>query len=92
MYIRKNKLQRLLTLITRRKLTFAGHVMRKRNMETDLLMGSAFGRRGRGRPNTRFADNIKENLCGRGFVEIYRMPQGRTLWRATVASYKSSVS
>lgn len=55
-------------------------------------MGSAYGSRGRVRPKTRFTGNIKENLGGRGFVEMYRMAQDMALWRATVASYKTSFS
>ena len=58
--MRINRKQRLLTSITRRKMAFVGHVMKKQNFETDLLIGAVYGKRGRGRLKTRYSDNIKK--------------------------------
>ncbi|KAG1687936.1 hypothetical protein GQR58_008217 [Nymphon striatum] len=44
---------------------FVGHVLRKHNFEKNLLTGSVYGKRGRGKPKTRYSDNIKENMNGR---------------------------
>lgn len=57
--------ERLLSVINRRMMAFAGHILRKRDCEKDLLTGTVYGKRGRERPKTRYRDNIRENLGGR---------------------------
>ena len=37
----------------------------------------------RGRPKTRFSDNVKEIAGGRGLIDLHRLAQDRRLWRAT---------
>ncbi|KAG1714294.1 U3 small nucleolar RNA-associated protein 14 A [Nymphon striatum] len=51
-------------------------------------MGTAYGNRGRGRPKTRFSDNIKEIGGGRSFVALYEMAQDRDAWRATAVQFE----
>ena len=41
--------ERLLTTINRRKMSFVGHGLRYKDISCDLLMGSVYGNRGRGR-------------------------------------------
>ncbi|KAG1672542.1 hypothetical protein GQR58_015942 [Nymphon striatum] len=57
----------------------------------DLLMGTVYGNRGRGRLKTRFSDNSKEIGNGRSFVALYRMAQDRVSWRATAVQFEPTV-
>ncbi|KAG1668442.1 hypothetical protein GQR58_017864 [Nymphon striatum] len=57
----------------------------------DLLMGTVYGNRGRGRLKTRFSDNSKEIGNGRSFVALYRMAQDRVSWRATAVQFEPTI-
>ena len=76
-------IERLLTTIVKRKMAFVGHVLRKGDFCKDLLIGAVYGKRGKGRPKTRYSDNIREYDENRSFVESYRLAQNRQAWRAT---------
>ena len=39
-------------------MAFVGHVFRKGDICTDLLIGAVYEKRGKGRPKTRYSDNI----------------------------------
>ena len=56
---------------------FIEHVMIKQSLVTNLLIGPACRRCGKGNPNVGFPDNSKESKGGRGCVEIYRFVQDR---------------
>ena len=75
--------ERLLTTLNRRKMAFVGHIFRGNDISSDLFTGTVYGKRGRGRPKTRYSDNVKEIAGGRGFIDLYRLAQDRSLWRAT---------
>ncbi|KAG1653301.1 Symplekin [Nymphon striatum] len=60
----------LRTKLSRRKMSFVGHIFRSNDIDKELLMGTAYGNRGRGRPKTRFSDNIKEIGGGRILVSF----------------------
>ena len=75
--------ERLLTTLNRGKIAFVGHILRGKDISTDLFMGMVHGKRGRGRPKTRYSDNVKEIADGRGLTNLYRLAQDRRLWRAT---------
>ena len=75
--------ERLLTTIVKRKIAFVGHVFRKDNICKDLLIGAVYGKRGKGRPKTRYSDNIREFGGNRSFADLYRLAQNRDAWRAT---------
>ena len=49
-------------------MSFISYILRSDQLEKDLLVGSVYGNRKRGRPKTRISDNIKEisgkELCG----------------------------
>ena len=72
---------RLLNVINRRKLSFVGHVLRSNGLDKTLVIGMVFGSRGRGRPKTRFSDNIKEISGGLSLVSLCKLAQDRTNWR-----------
>ena len=63
-------IERLLTTIVKRKMAFVGHVLRKGDICKDLLIGAVHGRRGKGRPKTRYSETF-ENLVGIGALLIY---------------------
>ena len=76
--------ERLLTTLSRRKMSFIGHILRVNDTTTDLFMGIVYGKRGIGRPKVRYSDNIKEIADGRSIIEIFRMALDKREWRATV--------
>ena len=67
--------ERLLTTLNRRKMAFVEHVLRGKDISTDLFMGMVYGKRGRGRPKTRYSNNVKEIADGRGLTDLYRVSQ-----------------
>ena len=52
--------ERLLATVLRRKLQYFGHVVRARNLCTEILEGRINGKRRRGRPMRRWTDDIKD--------------------------------
>jgi len=50
----------LLKLIAKQKLSYFGHVMRGNVFEKSIMMGMGDGSRGRGRPRTRWMDQVRE--------------------------------
>ena len=66
--------------IDRRKLAFLGHGVRRGGLGKDLVTGMVFGKRKRGRPKTKYKDNIKE-LTNLSMVQVYRMVQDRREWK-----------
>ena len=83
--------ERLLTTINSRKMSFVGHVLRHKDISCDLFMGSVYGNRGRGRPKTRYSDNIRDGAGIRSIVAIYRLAHDRDKWRVTAVSCVPSV-
>ena len=47
-------------MATKQKLSFFGHVMRNDGLKKSVMMDIGEGKRGRGRPRTRWLDEIKE--------------------------------
>ena len=54
--------KRLLATIIKRKMAFAGHILRGNSIEFDNLTSMIYGKRGRGRSKTKFQDNVKEYI------------------------------
>jgi len=63
-------------------MAFVGHVFRKGDICTDLLIGAVYGKRGKGRPKTRYCDNIREFGGNQSCSDLYRLAQNREAWRA----------
>ena len=54
--------------------------MKKSNLETDPLLGSAYRKLERGRLKARFLDNIKDHLGSSRLVDIYDIMDLSWLW------------
>eukprot|EP00795_Rhopilema_esculentum_P007185 gene7185-biopygen8579 len=81
----------LLNLIHRAQLTYFGHAARKPDdsIEKIAILGMVEGSRGRGRPPTRWTDNIK-SLTGMQLYEALTMAQNRVDWREMVMAVTSN--
>ena len=86
-----NVSKRLLATINCRKMAFVGHILKGKDITSDLLLGMVYGTRGRGRPKVRFSDNIKEISGGRSMTQLYRMAQDRRKWRATAVYFEPPI-
>ena len=65
----------------KQKMTYFGHVARKRNsLERDIMVGEGEGARKRGRPRRRWLEEIKE-WTGSTIPELMRAAQDRVKWR-----------
>ena len=64
-------------------MAFVRQVFRKGDICNDLLIGTVYGKRGKGRPKTRYSDNIREFGGNRSFADLYRIAQNREAWGAT---------
>ena len=65
------------------KLNYFGHLKRHDTLERDVLEGMAEGKRGRGRPQRRWQQDIQEWL-NNGVTECGRWAQDRDFFRRTV--------
>ena len=60
-----------------------GHVFRKGDICTDLLIGAVYGKIGKGRPKTWYSDNVRKFGGNRSFADLNRLAHSREAWRAT---------
>ena len=72
-------------------MAFIGHILRRKDITSDLLLEMVNGTRGRGRPKARYSDNIKEISGGRSTIQLYRIAQDRRKWRATAVYFEPPV-
>ena len=75
--------KRVLNSRTKRKLRFLGTVARSDRLSKDILSGKVPGRRNRGRPKRRLAENVKES-AGISMAKLCGMAQNRDNWRTFV--------
>ena len=74
----------LLNIIDKGRLTYFGHIMRADDsLEKTIMQGKLEGKRGRGRPKTRWWDNVLARV-GRPPIEIIRKTTDRSAWRQLV--------
>ena len=83
--------ERLLKTINLRTMAFIGHILRGKDITSDLLLGMVYGMRGRGRLKVRYSDNIKEISGGKSMLQLYRMAQDRRKWRATAVYFEPPI-
>ena len=67
----------------RRKLGFFGHVMRSDELEKRLMLAHGDGRRRRGRPRSKWMDEIHE-ITGMKLAELRDVTTERKIWRNMV--------
>ena len=75
----------LLSIITKKKLQYFGHIIRKNSLEKLLLEGKVDGKRQRARPRRMWMDDIKGWTNKSSYAECVRDAQDRTVWRAMTA-------
>ena len=73
-------------IITRRKLKYFGHQLRRNGMGKALIEGNAEGDRGRGRPRRQWKDDLKQ-WTGKGLAELKRIAEDRERWRSSVQQW-----
>jgi len=73
----------LLAAVQRRKLQYFGHVVRARNLCTEILEGRIDGKRRRGRPMRTCTDGVKD-WSNRSVAECSRLARDRPQWRLLV--------
>lgn len=80
--------RRLLPTIVKRKLQFAGHILRGSGglLSTAALEGRINGRRGRGRPRRNWIDDVREWTGIYNYGAIKRKAEDRVLWRNMAAN------
>ena len=69
--------------IIKQKLSFFGHVMRANGLEKSIMLGMGEGKRGRGRPRTRWLDEI-QSTTGLNLHQLSVAVEDRNRWRARV--------
>ena len=78
----------LVSVVTRSRLRWYGHMERMgRDRLTKMIYdGEVAGRRGRGRPRTRWSDCMKDDLraLGMDVAEAQVLCQDRTAWRRRI--------
>ena len=73
----------LQAMITKQTLSFFGHVMRANGLEKSIMLEMGEGQRGRGRPRTRWLDEI-QSTTGLTLHQLSIAVQDRNVWRARV--------
>ena len=88
MQVAIGKYDELLTLVTKRKLRWFGHIPRSSGLAKTILQDTVQGKRRKGRHKKRWEDNIKE-WTGMDFASSTRAAEDRTRWKGIAA--KSAV-
>ena len=73
----------LLTIVTRRKLQWHGHVSRSSGLAKTIYQGTVKGGRRQGRQRKRWEENIRE-WTGLEFAKSQRAVENREYWRKLV--------
>jgi hypothetical protein len=86
--VQKPSVNGIIRMIESRRMKWAGHVARMREMRSSyrILVGKPEGKRPLGRPRCRWTDNMKMNLREIGWdgVDWIELVQDRDQWRAVV--------
>ena len=81
-----NVKRKLLETIKNRKMTFLGHVMRRKGIENLSLTGRVEGKRARGRQRMTYLSNIKEWTNRKNGNELIQACQDRDIWRSMIVN------
>ena len=71
-------------IVVKRKMSYFGHMSRKKNLNLTktIVQGKPEGKRGKGRPRTAYVDNIKQ-WTGLSAHGAFQATQDREAWRQT---------
>ena len=77
-----NTKRELFGIVVKRKMSYFGHMSRKKNLNLTktVVQGKPEGRRGKGRPRTAYMDNIKQ-WTGLSAQRAFQAAQNRDDWR-----------
>ena len=75
----------IILTITKRKITYFGHMIRRNNIHRLLLEGPLEWKRSRGRPRTEWMTNITE-WTGMRYEDLVRLVQDRETWKIMTAN------
>ena len=76
-----NNKERMMRKIERKKLKYFGHIIRQDSLHRSILDGKVNGKRGPGRPRTKWTTNVCR-WTGQPYEEAVRLAQDRLVWRA----------
>ena len=79
----------MMTLITKRRLQYLGHVIRGDRLQAHLLEGISEGKRGRGRLRGSWLSDMVE-ITGLCFEQLKRIAGDREDWRAMIANIRTA--
>lgn len=74
---------RLIDHTDKAKLTYFGHIARKKNIENDMMVGAVWGKRRRGRQRMKWIDGICK-MMGQSVTVLTRLAKHREEWRDRV--------
>ena len=79
-----NTNRQLYGIVVKRKMSYFGHMSRKKNLNLTktIVQGKPEGKRGKGRPQTAYIDNIKQ-WTGLSAHGAFQAAQDREAWRQT---------
>ena len=85
-----NVKERLTQQLVKRKIRYAGHIMRGSSgpLLKLALEGKINGKRGRGRPRRSWMDDIKEWSDQKTYAEVKRKAEDRDVWRVMIANLR----
>ena len=86
---RTNSKRSLRDEITKRKLQYFGHVIRREKLQRVLMDGKIEGSRGRGRPRRTWVRDVTE-ATGKSYVECVRLAQRREKLQSMMVNEKNS--
>ena len=84
MFLDLNTYQQLDGIVVKRKMSYFGHMSRKKNLNLTktIVQGKPEGKRGKGRPRTAYIDNIKQ-WTGLSAHRAFQATHDRESWRQT---------
>lgn len=72
--------RRLMKEMGKRKIKFIGHVIRHNTFFVNILEGKVLGKKGRGRPRTKYLEDIKKRIGCDNYMELKRTANDRREW------------
>ena len=68
--------------LTRRRNNLIGHILRHDGLMKTIVEGQVEGKNGKGRPRTKYMEQVKKDVKEKKYVGVKRLADRRTEWRA----------